>query len=123
MESNKQQRSQPFDKYRIMQETIFEPEREDLELASVLAALSDPVRLDIIAELHRRGEAVCSTLVPGIPKSTRSHHLKVLREAGVTRTRVEGTERHVSLRYRCLEARFPGLLQSVLSAKERHRIP
>jgi DNA-binding transcriptional ArsR family regulator len=100
-----------------MQESIFEPQRNDLELASVLAALSDPVRLDIIAELHRRGEAVCSTLVSDIPKSTRSHHLKVLREAGLTRTRIDGTERHVRLRYECLEARFPGLLQSVLAAR------
>jgi DNA-binding transcriptional ArsR family regulator len=100
-----------------MQESIFEPGREDLDLASVLAALSDPVRLDIIAELHRRGEAICSTLVPDIPKSTRSHHLKVLREAGITRTRIEGTERHVSLRYTCLEARFPGVLQSILNAR------
>ncbi len=102
-----------------MNETIFEPEASDLDLASVLAALSDPVRLDIVTELHRRGEAVCSTLVPGIPKSTRSHHLKVLREAGVTRTRLDGTERHVSLRYGCLQSRFPGLLQSVLDARSR----
>jgi DNA-binding transcriptional ArsR family regulator len=102
-----------------MNESLFEPEVEDLELATVLAALSDPVRLEIVTELHRRGEAVCSTVVPGIPKSTRSHHLKVLREAGVTRTRIEGTERHVSLRYTCLQKRFPGLLQSVLDVRSR----
>lgn len=97
-------------------EGIVEPAREELELPVVLAALSDPQRLAIVAELHACGEAVCNTLNPGIPKSTRSHHLKVLREAGVTRTRLEGTERHVRLRYDCMNARFPGLLDSVLSA-------
>ena len=71
----------------------------------------------MVAELHARSEAICNTLVPEMPKSTRSHHLKVLREAGVTRTRADGTERHVRLRYDCLNARFPGLLDSILAAQ------
>lgn len=99
-----------------MPELIFEPETEELELSTVLAALSDPIRLDMVRELHRRREAICSTLAPALAKSTRSHHLKVLREAGVTRTRLDGTERHVRLRYECLEKRFPGLLDSILAA-------
>jgi DNA-binding transcriptional ArsR family regulator len=94
----------------------FEPEREALDLAKVLYALSDPVRLAIVAEFDRLGEVPCGTVAPDLPKSTRSHHLKVLREAGITRTRFEGTERRTRLRYKCLEARFPGLLQSVLAA-------
>ena len=99
-----------------MTETIFEPQRQDLELAMILDALSDPIRLRMVAELHARGEAACGTVLVDIPKSTRSHHLKVLREAGVTRTRMEGTERIVRLRYDCVEARFPGLLTSVLAS-------
>ena len=51
-----------------------------------------------------------------VSKSTLSHHFKVLREAGVTRTRVNGTHRYVSLRGDELESRFPGLLRSVLDA-------
>ncbi len=98
---------------------LYEPERADLELATILAALSDPARLAMVAELNRRGEAICSSLAPAMPKSTRSHHLKVLREAGVTRTRLEGTERHVRLRHECLSKRFPGLLDSVLAAASR----
>ncbi|HEX8806857.1 MAG TPA: metalloregulator ArsR/SmtB family transcription factor [Candidatus Aquilonibacter sp.] len=100
----------------------FEPTREDLELAKVLYALSDPVRLRMVAELHRLGEVPCGTVAAELPKSTRSHHLKVLREAGITRTRFEGTERRTRLRYDCLEARFPGLLRSVLSSAP-HRDP
>jgi hypothetical protein len=40
----------------------------------------------------------------------------ILREAGITRTRVSGTQRLVSLRRDELERRFPGLLDSVLAA-------
>ena len=93
-----------------------QPPEEQIELAAVLDALGDPQRLAIVAELHRRGESVCSLLCPALPKSTRSHHLKVLRESGVTWTRLEGTERHVRLRYDSLGRRFPGLLESVLGS-------
>jgi len=51
-----------------------------------------------------------------VSKSTLSHHFKVLREAGVTHTRVNGTHRYVSLRREELEDRFPGVLDSVLEA-------
>jgi DNA-binding transcriptional ArsR family regulator len=102
--------------HEIETEAPYEPAREDLDLATILAALSDPQRLAMVAELHARGEGACGTVSPQIPKSTRSHHLKVLREAGVTRTRFEGTLRLVRLRYDCLNARFPGLLDSVLAA-------
>jgi hypothetical protein len=43
----------------------------------------------------------------------------VLREAGLTHTRAEGTHRHVSLRREEVDARFPGLLGAVLVAAER----
>ncbi len=42
--------------------------------------------------------------------STCSYHLRLLREAGLTRTRAEGTQRFISLRRDDLEERFPGLL-------------
>ncbi|HEV7179409.1 MAG TPA: metalloregulator ArsR/SmtB family transcription factor [Candidatus Baltobacteraceae bacterium] len=93
-----------------------QPPRHEIQLADIFAALSDPQRLAMVAELHKRGEAVCGTLATDMPKSTRSHHLKVLREAGVTTTEIDGVERHVSLRYDCLNARFPGLLDSILGA-------
>ena len=54
----------------------------------------------------------------GLSKATRSHHFKVLREAGLTHTRVEGTHRHISLRRDDVEA-LPGLLDAVLAAAER----
>lgn len=80
----------------------------------MLHALSDPVRLEIVRELHHNGELSCSALSAPVSKSTLSHHLKVLREAGITQTRALGTQRLVSLRLEDLEGRFPGLLSCVL---------
>jgi len=89
-----------------------------MTLAAVMAALSDPVRVRIVRSLAAHGEASCGTFELGISKATRSHHLKVLREAGLTHTRVEGTHRFVSLRRDEVDARYPGLLGAVLAAAE-----
>jgi DNA-binding transcriptional ArsR family regulator len=93
---------------------LHQPAVEDLDLTTVLQALGDPVRLTIVRELAASGEQVCGSMDVGVSKSTRSHHFKTLREAGITDTRVEGTHRHISLRRDDLEARFPGLLDAVL---------
>jgi DNA-binding transcriptional ArsR family regulator len=95
-----------------------EPAIEDLTLAAVMAALSDPMRVAIVREFAAEGERTCGTFDLGVSKATRSHHFKVLREAGLTHTRVEGTHRHVSLRREDVDARFPGLLGAVLAAAE-----
>jgi DNA-binding transcriptional ArsR family regulator len=97
-------------------EEITEPPVEQLDLARVLHALSDPVRLDIVRQLESEAECRCGTVVAPVSKSTLSHHLKVLREAGVVTSRNEGTRRFYSLRRADLDARFPGLLTSVLRA-------
>jgi DNA-binding transcriptional ArsR family regulator len=96
---------------------IHHPSAEDLDLATVLRTLGDPARLEIVRLLGGGGELTCSALQQrlGIPVSTGSYHLKLLREAGVTRTRAEGTLRHISLRRDDLESRFPGLLDAVAS--------
>jgi len=93
------------------------PEVDELTLASVLDALADPLRLEIVRELAAGEERACGTLAGRVAASTRSHHLKTLRDAGVTRTRVAGTKRLVSLRRDELESRFPGLLAAVLAAR------
>jgi DNA-binding transcriptional ArsR family regulator len=98
---------------------ITHPEAERVELSEVLHALSDPVRLEIVRTLADRGHEVSSgKLHVPVSKSTLTHHLKVLREAGLTRTRSEGVQRLVSLRRDDIEARFPGLLECVLSHAE-----
>ena len=96
-----------------------EPHGDEMTLAAVMAALSDPMRVAIVRQLAAEGERTCGTFDLGISKATRSHHFRVLREAGLTRTRAEGTHRHVSLRREEIDARFPGLLDAVLTAAER----
>jgi len=94
-----------------------QPATESITLTGVLHALSDPARLEIVKSLQNGREKPCSEF--GLRgKTTMSHHLKVLREASVTHTRVEGRCRFTSLRERDLEARFPGLLEAVLSARK-----
>lgn len=96
--------------------TLHHPSREDLSLPAVLYALSDNYRLEIVRRLATRGELTCGALELPVAKSTLSHHFKVLREAGVIYSRTEGRECYNSLRRDDLEARFPGLLEAVLSA-------
>ncbi len=94
--------------------TVLEqPAIEAVELAGVLHALSDPARLEIVRGLAADGERQCGTFDLGLTKATRSHHFKVLREAGLTYTRLEGTARFVTLRRDELDAKFPGLLDAV----------
>jgi DNA-binding transcriptional ArsR family regulator len=93
------------------------PPREDLELSVVLHALSDPARLAIVRRLAGDGECHCGHFTLEISKATLSHHLRVLREAGVVFRRPEGRKRYFSLRSADLEARFPGLLEAVLGSQ------
>ena len=95
----------------------FQPDLADITLPDVMHALGDEVRLRIVAELAASGEERrCGTFDLGVSKATRSHHFRVLREAGITHTRVEGAARHVTLRREELETRFPGLLEAILAS-------
>lgn len=93
------------------------PAAEDIDLVEVLRALGDPVRLEIVRRLAD-GERHCKTTEDwdlGVQKSTASHHMKTLREAGVTLTIVDGRVHWLQLRRADLDARFPGLLDGVLA--------
>ena len=103
----------------VEQRPIPHPATDELELAAVLHALSDPVRLRIVAELARGGDRTCGSIVLPVTKSTCTHHFRVLREAGVIQQRAEGTTRINRLRRDDLDARFPGLLDTVLDAAQR----
>jgi DNA-binding transcriptional ArsR family regulator len=92
------------------------PDRDVLQMATVLHALSDPQRLTIVRILAadptpRR----CGSFDLDITKSTLTHHFRVLREAGLIDQREEGTARLNSLRRADLDRRFPGLLDAVLA--------
>lgn len=95
---------------------VLEPECDQLEITTVLHALSDPIRLQIVARLSDGSEYTCGSIELPVTKSTCTHHFRVLREAGVIHQRQEGTCRFNSLRREDLEARFPGLVETVLRA-------
>ena len=93
-------------------EKIPHPATDSLDLATIMRTVGDPIRLEFVRLLADGSERTCNELQQtlGLPASTGSYHLRLLREAGVTRTRAEGTQRLISLRRDDLERRFPGLV-------------
>lgn len=88
-------------------------------LQQVLAALADPVRLEMVRRLAERDEPIaCADLYSDISKSTASHHFKTLREAGLTERLVIGGQTCQRLRVREVEEALPGVLTSVVAAAE-----
>jgi DNA-binding transcriptional ArsR family regulator len=97
----------------------FHPDTADIQLPAVLFALSDATRLGIAVALSDGKERTAGELGGGIAKSTMTHHLKILREAGVLWVRSEGTRCYNSLRLGDLESRYPGLLDHLLGVAAR----
>jgi DNA-binding transcriptional ArsR family regulator len=93
-------------------EKIPHPPASSLDLATIMRTLGDPVRLEIVRLLADDRPRLCGELSAAleIPTSTGSYHLRLLREAGITRTRAEGTSRYISIRRDDLDERFPGLV-------------
>ena len=95
-------------------------------VADILHALADPVRLAIVCELmEAEGGMNCVETMSRVhivlPKSTCSQHFQILREAGLIRCERKGVELSSRLRYRELEGRFPGLLESILKSYRREK--
>jgi len=89
-------------------------------LPQVLAALQDPIRLEMIRRLSNAGEPLqCSALYSGINKSTATHHFKILREAGLIERQVCGGLIRQRLRAEEVSAALPGLLESVVDGANR----
>jgi DNA-binding transcriptional ArsR family regulator len=99
-------------------ERIRHPEVGSLDLSTIMRALGDPLRVEIVRLVDEEGEILCTELYErlGLPNSTGSYHLRQLREAGVTHARASGTKRMISIRREDLESRFPGFLDLVISS-------
>ncbi|MFJ6616319.1 ArsR/SmtB family transcription factor [Kitasatospora sp. NPDC091335] len=100
-----------------------EPASEKLTLASVLYALGDPVRLELVSCVSTSPGMACSGAGLEVPKSTLTNHWRILREAGVVRMAVDGRCRRVWLRTDVLGTQFPGLLDMVLRLTENESTP
>jgi ArsR family transcriptional regulator, arsenate/arsenite/antimonite-responsive transcriptional repressor len=68
------------------------PTEERERLAAQFKALSDPTRLAIVNQLASAEECCVCNLEPlGLSQPTISHHLKILREAGLVESTRRGT--------------------------------
>jgi len=97
---------------------LWHPTREAIDVGQVLAALADPHRRHVVTTLLRApAGSVDSCAMFGLPlsKSTRTHLLRVLREAGLIRVVDLGNRVAVTVRRDDIDARFPGLLDAVLA--------
>ncbi|HEY0296138.1 MAG TPA: helix-turn-helix domain-containing protein [Bordetella sp.] len=94
--------------------TYNHPDPANFVLERIFHALSDPVRLEIVQRLAHVEEATCGELDGGRPKSSMSHHFRILREAGLVQTSVAGTVHQNTLRRAELNSRFPGLVDAIL---------
>ncbi|MER5517260.1 ArsR family transcriptional regulator [Streptomyces sp. NPDC002763] len=96
---------------------------DDVLVLTALAALADPVRIQLVRELAGSCEWTrsCGSFDVPVGKAALSHHFAVLRNAGLVEQRDEGPKRVNRLRREEFEARFPGLLDLVLSPDPRDR--
>jgi DNA-binding transcriptional ArsR family regulator len=93
-----------------------EPALDDIRLEEVFGALNEPLRLGVVRKLLLESPDTgrpCGWFGIARPKSTLTHHFRILREAGVTRQRQYGLERRSEVRIADLDIRFPGLLDLV----------
>jgi DNA-binding transcriptional ArsR family regulator len=95
--------------------SLLHPDRDQLRLEDVLEALANPIRLRVVRTLAGIGEMSCGEILPDVSKSTASHHWRVLREGGVVHQRRDGRNLKLTLRREDLDARFPGLLDTILN--------
>lgn len=90
------------------------PTEDEIELFAVMAALTDPVRRALVANIARNPGASCSSSDFGVTKSALTRHWRLLRESGLIRQEVDGTRHRNWLRREEIDRRFPGLLDLVL---------
>lgn len=93
------------------------PPMDEVDLGQVFRALADPLRRAVIAELaadRDDGERACASFSIPVAKSTKTHHWRALREAGLILQRDAGNGTFVRLRRAEFEQRFPGLLDTLI---------
>jgi DNA-binding transcriptional ArsR family regulator len=92
------------------------PPIDSVDLSQVFRALTDPMRRAVVAELAADPtdtERACASFAMPVTKSTKTHHWRTLREAGLILQRDAGNGTFVRLRRTEFEHRFPGLLDTV----------
>lgn len=98
---------------------IYHPSLEDITVEGLLYALSDPVRVQIYANIAASDcPKTCSNFLimdnRKLPKSTLSQHFKVLREAGLIRSERKGVEMHNTTRCEEIQERFGKMIAAIV---------
>jgi DNA-binding transcriptional ArsR family regulator len=76
------------------------------------------VRLTVFRRIACADALSCRGVCDKLAPSTLSHHLRILREAGLIRSERQGKELVNQVRREDIEARFPGLLSLVMNEPE-----
>jgi DNA-binding transcriptional ArsR family regulator len=94
------------------------PSAGELAIGPILQALADDNRRRVIAELAASPdeERLCASFDLPVSKSSRTHHWRVLREAGLVHQRDAGNRLYMRLRKADLDQRFPGLIDAIVAA-------
>ncbi|GAA4983544.1 DNA-binding transcriptional ArsR family regulator [Nonomuraea thailandensis] len=98
--------------------TFRHPDRDQIRIEDVLSALGNAVRLAAVRLLDAGGEHNCTSVLNTLgitAKSTMTHHWRVLRDSGVIWQQPSGRENLLVLRRDDLDARYPGLLDAILT--------
>jgi DNA-binding transcriptional ArsR family regulator len=100
---------------------LYHPDMDDVTVESILYAFSDPLRVQIYIQLAKaESPRSCSNVLQveevTLPKSTLSHHFKILREAGLIYSERKGVELQSRTRCAELKERFGGLVLSIVEA-------
>lgn len=97
------------------------PDVEEMELGAIFAALADPWRRQVVLTLAADPDEIrhCSSFELLVTKATRTHHFRVLREAGLIRQVDHGNSRTNRLRLAELGQRFPGLVDLLLAEAQK----
>ena len=100
---------------------LIHPSLNEINVQSILYALSDPVRVSILVELldaecAKNCAAFARIKKTSIPKSTLSQHFKILREAGLIRSVRKGIELQSQDRLKEICKKFGPLISEILKA-------
>ena len=99
----------------------YHPPLDEITVEGLLYALSDPVRVGLMAQIRSSDSPQSCCSLAGLagadlPKSTLSQHFKVLREAGLIRSERKGVALQNSPRCEELRPRFGSMIDAILHA-------
>jgi DNA-binding transcriptional ArsR family regulator len=91
--------------------------------AKTFKALSDPIRLNILAFLKDGERCVCE-IIPflGVPQPIVSRHLKILKDIGLIKDKREGTRRFYSITNQSIMTIIDSLSPEIVKDLSEHAI-